>query len=550
MSSHMLRYSVTLDEPAIFSTSPDGEWLVVSEGFIPGSAVLGASAALWLEGRGATSGNKEPHDDADFRRLFLDGSTYFLNAYPALPSGQRALPTPMSLEDDSELGAIADAAAPDGDAGAGPRKPVQGPYARILRGTLWLHEPRRSVSYHIERPRLAGRPTQSEGAFFTYERLETGQTFKGGIVGAEKDLEALRATLHGRRLRLGRSRSAGYGGNSTATLEPIELFRAEQTWDDPFDGHEGEGEVEDDRIVLTLTSPMLVRDPGTGGPGGFPFEELAEVLTAGDSRADQMEVVRAREQLTQDLVDSVVRRFIRITTAGGYVRRWNLPRAHWRGLAAGSVLVFERLQLTPEQAARLAAHSFGERTAEGFGRIVVDWHGREAELHSVSDAGRAPERPSGPEPEGFRQIVLATKLGASQRMARDEARSLADSAKSIPSRALCARVEQILRSRQRDQHGSEDAMAAIGSFARPAATQLRKCRLIRTQDTDLATLLRTVLTPDPATPKAGDREMDRLRTDDWAWLDAPGTDAGRDHPLARLFLIELMSSLRRRAATS
>src|SRR5450759_2750530 len=80
-----------------------------------------------------------------------------------------------------------------------------------------------SVRLHHQRDRTAGRPyTRTDGtargAVFAYESLDAGQQFGGVLLlraGSEPDLTTLEEELHGLlgdQVRLGRSRSAGYGG--------------------------------------------------------------------------------------------------------------------------------------------------------------------------------------------------------------------------------------------------------------------------------------------------------------------------------------------------
>jgi CRISPR-associated protein Csx10 len=58
---------------------------------------------------------------------------------------------------------------------------------------------------------------------------------------------------------------------------------------------------------------------------------------------------------------------------GGYNRKWNLPLPQTWAIEAGSAFVFPAGSFAPEELRRLAELGVGERRAEGFGRLAVNW---------------------------------------------------------------------------------------------------------------------------------------------------------------------------------
>jgi len=82
-------YTLTLLEPVLANSLGGEPNSANSLFYIPGGLVRGAAINSY-------SGKKDAGDD-DFRRLFLDGSARFLNAYPLSENG-RSLPTPLKYK--------------------------------------------------------------------------------------------------------------------------------------------------------------------------------------------------------------------------------------------------------------------------------------------------------------------------------------------------------------------------------------------------------------------------------------------------------------------
>ena len=309
--------------------------------FVPGSLIRGMIIGRYTR--------EHPADAADttFRRLFLDGSTRFLNAYPQVSTGQRALPTPLSwrkVKDEKEP--IYDFAVEFQNGNQQWQKAEQ-PFCH-----LWLSDegdykaelckPDSHINIHTAREDRQ-RTTQGESTVFRYQALAPEQTFCGVIlVEQEDDPVALKQWLpEGEIVSLGGSHLAGYG---QARLEQVKI---QDDW------HEYTPVGDDaDFIIVTLLSDALIRNPQTG----------AHVVT--------LEPVLgcAHEQA-----------FVSVCVVGGFNRKWNLPLPQTQAIQAGSVFVYPA---QPELLARLqalVATGIGERRAEGFGRIAVNWH-RAAEI--------------------------------------------------------------------------------------------------------------------------------------------------------------------------
>src|SRR4051812_1461056 len=88
-----IAYRLYLEQP-LLATAPQGDQnSAVSYDYIPGSLVRGALIGRYH--RQAASADLAA--DPAARRLFFDGTTLFLHAYPLAECGGRTVPTPLAL---------------------------------------------------------------------------------------------------------------------------------------------------------------------------------------------------------------------------------------------------------------------------------------------------------------------------------------------------------------------------------------------------------------------------------------------------------------------
>jgi CRISPR-associated protein Csx10 len=90
-----LTYRLTLLDPVLVKQVNNGDPNSgVGLDFIPGSSLRGALVGRYQGVKDAA--------DADFCRLFLDGSVCYLNAYPTDSQSHRMLPTPLSWRSEKD----------------------------------------------------------------------------------------------------------------------------------------------------------------------------------------------------------------------------------------------------------------------------------------------------------------------------------------------------------------------------------------------------------------------------------------------------------------
>ena len=341
-------FKIHLNEPIISTPLSGG---ADCEGHIPGSMLLGYFAGRWIE-RNKNVLDKEgwqPHQNPEFRRIFLEGKVKFGFAYP----GEILhYPTPASIKTNkAESIANDDCYRANSDA----TKKLGG-YVYFCENKPKVLKPRREAFMHHARPldRAKGHPQKSEGVanvkdgtLYGYTALSANQVFSGTIVGTKQDLEIIQKLLpETGEIRLGRSRTAQYGSAVFGWNKPSDKTSLKT---DGFSIAPGRG------IYVMVRSPIILHDDdGTIKP-------CVELLV---------------KKLPPNL--ELCRVFVSETIVAGYNTKWLLPRQQMPAIQAGSVLV---LSNTGEEPIKFWHEYFiGLRTGEGFGHISVEPLGEGREL--------------------------------------------------------------------------------------------------------------------------------------------------------------------------
>lgn len=391
---NVLTYTIRLLEP-LLATRIDGDPNAgVSYPFAPGSLVRGALAVAYQKRLGLDT--LDAADDKT-RRLFFDGRTRYLNAYPkgeVAGSPVRMLPTPLSWHtvkgrSKRKVQTIYDYAVrvPRLQPAESPEqqpteqqpteqqpteqqpteqqskkeqpfvqfKMVQAKYPFCAQGggQVVTSNPQRQVTVHTQRDRVYGRARTGSGAVFQYDALAAGLALRGVILldaeGGDELAELLRGVT-----TLGGSANSGYG---RVRIEEIELLgESAAGWRET--GSEFKSMDAGGPLVVTLLSDLILRDRTTG----LPSTDLCADLTACLG-------VPVRSVHLEDR-----RSAVRLVKVGGFNRRWGLPLVQSQALAAGSVLVLTTDGLWPPAKLRdLEWRGLGERRTEGFGRVAFQW---------------------------------------------------------------------------------------------------------------------------------------------------------------------------------
>jgi CRISPR-associated protein Csx10 len=363
-----LRFRLTLNQPALFSSSEGDPNMTASLNHIPGSSLHGWLAWRFIE--------KYPRDEA-FLKLFCRGGLRFLPAYPEVmdSGGKASLPVPLALQQkkgitDSYVNLFANN---DWAGTSRLRKQWTLPDQALYGGTLTKLEVPAELHYHHARPstdRRLGRaigaeqanlydlPTGGEGAVFTYEQIKAGSSFVGAIVGDRAGLEFVRALLGEEppNAILGRSRSGQYGADASwqwLDPSPVNLASLGETeWSAVPEFLPG------DELLALVLSPLL-----TVNAAGHPVAEFP---------AAQFETVSCLKVSPVNTNTS----FARAAWSSSYLTHQRLPRQQLPCIEAGSIfrLRFARSYTADEfktAAHRVSEASFGLRTEQGNGRLAL-----------------------------------------------------------------------------------------------------------------------------------------------------------------------------------
>lgn len=303
-------YTLILEEPVLAGNLGGDPNSADSRFYIPGGAVRGAAIQAY-------AGNKDAADD-DFRRLFLNGETRFLNAYPVL-SDQRSLPIPLKYPKKKYL-QVSD-------------------FGRIEANTLYALAEAEQINVHTQRDAMRGRSTTEAGAVYRYVALPAGMQLQGAILTDNStDAQKLKELLDSRSILLGKARTAGYG-HAKVKFSPLP-----EGWRET-----GQSLNVTQKVALTLLSPAIVRDEN----GQFSMD-LAPALSARLGKKVTLGAVHRKAEIIS-----------------GFNRIWGLPLPQVIAIAAGSVFEVES-DATLDDWLTLESTGLGERRAEGFGRVAVN----------------------------------------------------------------------------------------------------------------------------------------------------------------------------------
>ena len=321
----------------------------VSYPFIPGAMIRGALIGRYLQRYGLQ--DSDILTDETVRRLFFDGNTRYLNAY-LYKAQQRTLPLPHSWkkEKNDELSKKH----PEIDVYdlSFYQKELKSP--KPVGYDFWakdgsygiLYTVNRRINIHNMRDRRKGRSTLEQGQIFCYDALDAGQNFQAVILCEDNDVEIIKSLLTPENIWLGGSRSAGYGHTK------IQEIYTPENWAEI--GSYPENRLKNrETFTVTLLSDLILRDEWGQYVAMPPTELLSEALGVS---------LKLESCYTKS------------TLIGGFNRKWGLPLPQVPAVSAGGVFIYDKIDgITADRIRTLEAEGIGERRAEGFGRIAINW---------------------------------------------------------------------------------------------------------------------------------------------------------------------------------
>lgn len=350
-----ITFQIELHEPLLATQIQNGEAnSSISYPFIPGSMIRGAIIGRYLTSHPVRDVDK----DEQFRHLFLSGKVCYLNGYPHA-NQLRALPKPLSWfcrkdEADDPAAEIYDFAH-EPQTGEPFKSPSQGQFVGQTSESVWLGSPRMIGLVH-NTSTDPNRKDEKNSQVYRYEALAPGQTFGGAIVAEDAGLLAeIETLLKAGYFNLGGSYTAGYGRVAITNIiletnwqefTPITAYQERYDEDDNLDDAGEFFRDEPSVAIVTCLSDLIWRDVNGQVNGALKTPAGGKPTNA----------------------------FYRLRPVGGFNRKWGLPLPQAWAVQAGSVFVFP-----PECYQELTTwvvHGVGERRAEGFGRVALNWQGR------------------------------------------------------------------------------------------------------------------------------------------------------------------------------
>ncbi len=318
----VIKYHVTLREPALVTSVQGDPNSAVAFDYLPGSVLRGILIGKYLGSHSADASDDVLREIFDFA---------------------------VEAQDDKQQW-----------------QPVPAPFYTQSGEDVRLIRPARNVAVHTQRTARFGRampeyrPTDSRqasrgltklldtdeiaGAVYRYDALAAGQTFQAAIICDNDDDKPILEDLIGGYVTLGGSRSGGYG------RAEIKLMTDD---DSDWDATEDAEDAPEGKLIVTLQSDVLLRDER----GQFAVDP--ELLR-------QMLGRHLRVEL--ELEDA----FLGAEEIGGFNRKWGLPLPQALAVRMGSVLVFKDPGCDRRLLDDLEVRGIGEHRTEGFGRIVFD----------------------------------------------------------------------------------------------------------------------------------------------------------------------------------
>ena len=481
--THVLRYRLTLKEPAVIPVADGDPNTVVTRQDIPGTHLWGAAAWHYLKDPQHTS------KDSEFRDMFLDSGLRFLTAYPEVHDqgnindpDQRTIPIPHSIREvkDKSRQLLDFTESLDNEQKRQPKKRIGSRYARIYAGELESTTVATELNYHHARDpekRNIGRATEGVGSIFKYEAIVPGKSFQGAVLGTKDCLKNLKELLTDvNMIRLGRSQSAQYGLTEFEWIEDINPLPLNNRieWEGFIDmPRKGAAPplLPDNRLIITTLSPVLSINEN-GHPGTrFPVHELVSMLEL--ENEEKLELTAS---------------YTRTEMLSGYSTHLRLPRQQHPAIAAGSVFVFKLKQELSEKGkkglATLEQDGIGLRTGEGYGRVAVN---RQHNLRLTGEKEKPIEKthiekPTVRVPEEIQillQGIVETRcISDMEKHARHIADQLHDN-NDIPNNTLLGRLRYFI---QEDEAALAKNLKELRK--KPAEEKLQRCRIDKGELTD------------------------------------------------------------------
>lgn len=391
-----LKYKIKNINPLVISSKSGDKNMINTEVYIPGSSVLGVFASLYIKNKKLI----EAHRDKIFYGWFLRGDLIFTNAY-IFDEKRRYLPAPYSIKQEKYKSASAyDFMFADDNFNKTTKSINE--FIALDDNYMYSKTVKKSISFHNAREGVMPKI----GAIFNYESISEDQIFEGNIVGEDEQIERFREMFDKNiTAYVGLSKNSQYGKVSIK-LEEISDYAS----DIPTDV-----ESDDEDVIMTLLSDAIIYNKN-----GF-------------STADATD-------LENWLGVKIKKSFIKSGRAEQFVGVWKLKNQSETVFAAGSCFELEKL---PDNYKELQTRGIGEKTNEGFGRVVFGWQNKNKYTIDKKERDQY-KKPEEKPPKAVKDIVA----GIIQDRLKDKvvSKAIQDAhsfCNHLPTKSLCGKLQAI-----------------------------------------------------------------------------------------------------------
>lgn len=338
----VLPYEIHLDCPVVFSE--DSEEPI---GQIPGNAVLGALAGMYIQKKKLGS---NAHENSDFRRIFLEDGVQF--GYGFLKKADKVyLPCPKVIVEPKAEKAVWINKLTEDFQKKNIRAKSINKQVLIQSENIYTAVAEQEIHFHHARPADRGirhalndrvkNSDVSMGQFFQYIALSKNQTFAGTWKGQARDIKELLECLeeNNYRLMLGRSKTAEYG-KCTFRIDKQPIHKR------------SESSVKGKNWMIWLLTPLVYQNPKNGEYSterNLFIEQLEDALGC-----------KVEEKKTA----------CGYTILKGYNGRWRLPAVPCPAFSVGSV--FHISTEREISAYEIENKCWGIMTGKGCGQVKAE----------------------------------------------------------------------------------------------------------------------------------------------------------------------------------
>jgi len=421
-----IRYTIETINPIIISDSGSDQNMLNTKTYINGNSILGLLACKYVKKHDLA--NKARKDNT-FYKLFLQGDLIFSNAY-ITRDHDTYYPSPISIKKEKYKNDIFDLLFVGKDFDKSTESISE--YLRIFDSTISTETVKKQIAFHHARNRNTG--TAKPGKIFNYESISPGQKFIGRIIGEENDLEIIKKEFSNNFTGyLGRSRNSEYG-KMKIIFEDIADYDQEIAIEE---------NMEHDKVVMTLLSDTIIYNEN--GFSTIDTDKLQEVLGV-----------------------SITNSYINKVREEKYVGIWKCKNQSENCFKAGSSFLLEKL---PENYQQLQKNGIGERTHEGFGRVIFGYQKflNSDDNYSIISYNKEIARPTGNPPEIVKKIASQILKDKMIDLTREKAMRDAGRFKDIPTNSLLGKLTLL----SKDINSFSDNLSKLRD---PARDKLKKCR--------------------------------------------------------------------------